>query len=195
MRFWTMICAMLVTLAACTDGAKDLAAPPVALGDFSLGHNVVVAPKVFKSPVSRNASKEQLTTAMQGAIAERFDRYVGAREYHFGISIEGYALAPPGVPLVFAPKSALIINLTVWDDAAGKKLNDKPKQITVLESFGTGVVVGSGYTLTAEEQLEQLARNAAKAVETYLVEQQETEGWFVPDPAASVDANAAAQSG
>ncbi|MEO0504044.1 MAG: hypothetical protein AAFZ14_12020, partial [Pseudomonadota bacterium] len=86
-----------------------------------------------------------------------------------------------GVPLVLSPKSALILNLTVWDDAAGKKLNEEPQQITVLETFGTGTIVGSGYTLSAEEQLVQLSQNAAKSVERYLVRQMKEEGWFMPD--------------
>ena len=68
--------------------------------------------------------------------------------------------------------------MTVWDDAAGKKLNEEPEQITVLETFGTGTVVGSGYTLTPDEQLKQLSQNAAKAVERYLVKQMREEGWF-----------------
>ncbi|MEL7100574.1 MAG: hypothetical protein AAGM84_17240 [Pseudomonadota bacterium] len=169
----------LTVLAACGGGAADLDAPPAPLGDFNLVHNVVVAPKALKGgPISREASEEQLTTAMRTAIAERFDRYDGPRNYHFGVSVEGYILAQPGIPLVLAPKSGLIILITVWDDAAGKKMNEEPHQITVLETFGTGAIIGSGYTLTAEEQLEQLAQNASKAIERYLVKQMEEEGWF-----------------
>ena len=40
-------------------------------------------------------------------------------------------------------------------------------------------MVGSGYTLSAEEQLEQLSANVAKAIERYLVKQMKEEGWFV----------------
>lgn len=170
---------LLSTLAACGGGASDLSQPPVPLGDFNLVHNVVVASKALKGgPISRDATEDQLTTAVRSAIADRFDRYDGARDYHFGVSVEGYILAQPGIPLVLAPKSGLIIRVTVWDDAADKKLNDPPEQITVLETFGTGAIVGSGYTLTAEEQLEQLAQNAAKAIERFLVQQMNEEGWF-----------------
>jgi hypothetical protein len=172
----------LVVLGACS-GAADLDAPAVSLGDFRLGHNIAVASKAQKGPFSRDASEEELIAAMQAAIAERFDRYEGDSLYHFGISVEGYVLAAPGIPVVAAPKSILIINLTVWDDAAGKKLNEEVHQITVLETFGAGSVVGSGYALTKEEQLKQLAQNAAKSVETYLVRQQKDAGWFVPDDA------------
>jgi len=165
-------------LSAC-NGASDLNKPPVPLGDFNLYHNVVVAPKVQKLPISRTVSEEVLTTAVKAAIAERFDRYAGPRNYHFGVSVEGYVLAPPGIPLVLAPKSVMIVNLTVWDDAAGKKLTgEKPHQITVFESFDQGPIVGSGYTKTAQEQLKNLSQNIAKSIETYLVKQNKAEGWF-----------------
>lgn len=172
---------LVVSLAACADGAADLNEAPVPLGDFSLYHNVVVAPNAQRGPLSRKAEDEELIEAVRSAMAERFDRYDGASRYHFGISVDGYVLAVPGVPLVVSPKSALVLNLTVWDDAAGKKLNEEPEQITVLETFGTGALVGSGYTLSAEEQLLQLSQNAAKAVERYLVRKHKEEGWFLPD--------------
>ena len=176
---------MMALVAACSSTA-DLDEAPVPLGDFRLEHNIVVASEAQRSPVSRKATEEQLSETVRAAIAERFGRYNGASRYHFGISVEGYALAPPGIPLVLAPKSALILNVTVWDDAAGKKLNDKPKQITVLETFGTAPIIGTGFTMTAEEQLTELSQNAAKAIERYLVRQQEELGWFAPDTAADI---------
>ncbi len=168
-------------LAAC-NGAADLNKPAVPLGDFNLVHNIAVAPKAVKAPLSRDATEEELTTALTAAVAERFDRYQGTRNYHFGMSVEGYALAQPGIPLVFAPKSILIINLTVWDDALNKKLNEKPHQIMVLESLDQGPLIGSGYTKTAEEQLKNLSQNAAKSIENYLVRQNKQEGWFQGTP-------------
>ena len=176
----TRILAILPTLfllAAC-NGASDLNQPPVPLGNFSLKHNIAVAPKAQKGPLSRDASEAQLTKALTDATAERFGRYTGSGVYHFGMSVEGYNLATPGIPLVFAPKSVMIINLTVWDDAKGKKLTDKPHQITVLESFDQGPIVGSGYTKSAEEQLKNLSQNAAKSIETFLVKKNKEEGWF-----------------
>ncbi|MDF1729456.1 MAG: hypothetical protein P1U53_17070 [Sulfitobacter sp.] len=167
----------LVFVAAC-NGAADLGRAPTPLGDFNLGHNIAVAPKAQKGPLSREVSKEDLVKALTDATEERFGRYDGDRLYHFGMSVEGYVLAQPGIPLVFAPKSILIINLTVWDDAANTKLNAKPHQITVFESFDQGPVVGSGYTKTAPEQLKNLSQNAAKAIENYLVRQKRSEGWF-----------------
>ena len=89
---------LMLSVAACK-GAADLQDAPAPLGDFKLGHNIVVAPKVQKGPLSRNASKEELTTALQAAIAERFDRYDGEKLYHFGVSVEGYVLAAPGAAM------------------------------------------------------------------------------------------------
>lgn len=175
-RFLSLIC-VAAFLSAC-NGAADLNKPPVPLGDFNLVHNIAVAPKAVKGPLSRELPKDQLTKAVTDAVAERFDRYDGARNYHFGISIEGYVLAQPGIPLVFAPKSILILNLTVWDDAKNMKLNEKPYQVTVLESLDQGPFIGSGYTKSAEEQLKNLSQNAAKAIETYVVTQNRKHGWF-----------------
>lgn len=169
---------MSVALLSACNGASDLNKAPVALGDFHLVHNIAVAPKAVKGPLSREVSEDELIKALTDATAERFGRYQGSRDYHFGMSIEGYVLAQPGIPLVLAPKSILIINVTVWDDAKNAKLNKKPHQITVLESFDQGPVVGSGYTKTAEEQLKNLSQNAAKQLETYLVKQNKENGWF-----------------
>ena len=174
---WIVAMCLWGLVSACAPSA-DLEDAPVPLGDFRLSHNVVVASKAQKSPLSRPATQEQLETTMRNALAERFGRYEGDRLYHFGVSVEGYMLAPPGVPVVASPKSILIVNFTLWDDAAGVKLNDPPQQITVLETFGTNTLIGSGFTLTPEEQLQELARNAAKAIERYLVRQQQAEGWF-----------------
>ena len=170
---------MLALVSACASTA-DLNEAPVPLGDFRLEHNIVVAGKAQRGPLSRPATEEQLAESVKAAMAQRFGRYEGTSRYHFGISVEGYVLAQPGIPLLLAPKSALILNVTVWDDAANKKLNDKPEQITVLETFGTAPIIGTGYTMSAEEQLTELSQNAAKAVERFLVRQQEREGWFAP---------------
>jgi len=171
--------AMLIAgaLAAC-NGAADLGDAAVPLGDFNLGHNIVVAPKVQKVPLSRDLDVEVMKTTLQEAVAERFDRYEGTRLYHFGISIESYFLAPPGVPLVATPKSAMIIRITVWDDAKNKKLTPEAHQITVLESLDQGPVIGSGYTKSAEEQFKNLSQNAVKQIENFLVKKNAEEGWF-----------------
>ncbi len=169
--------AFLATVAACTN-PNDLDKAPVPLGDFKLAHNVVVTPNITKGPVSRDASDEEWIAAMTKAVDERFSRYDGDKLYHLGISIEGYVLAMPGVPIIASPKSALILNVTVWDDAAGKKLNEKPEQVIVIESFSGETILGSGLTQTKEKQMTNLTRNAAKQIQNWLVRQKYQEDWF-----------------
>ncbi|MCR9126270.1 MAG: hypothetical protein NXH82_09085 [Rhodobacteraceae bacterium] len=180
-RFLAWFCG-LALLAACT--VNDLDQPPAPLGAFQLGHNIVVASKMQKVPISRPATEEEWITAMTAAIDERFGRYDGDQLYHFGISIEGFALAPPGVPLVANPKSVLAINVTVWDDAAASKLNDEVRQFIVFENDPGNFIVGSGLTNTREEQMQNLARSAAKTIERWLVSQNREVGWFAPRSAA-----------
>jgi len=180
------VLAMTGLLAAC-NGAADLDGPAVPLGDFNLNHNIVVAAKVQKIPLCRGLEAEVMTTMLRDAVAERFDRYEGARLYHFGISLEGYCLAPPGIPIVAAPKSAMIIRITVWDDAKNEKLTPKAHQITVVESLDQGPLVGSGYTKTAEEQFKNLSQNAVKQIENFLVKKNREEGWFNAPPEAAAE--------
>lgn len=168
---------LLFGVAACTN-SNDLDQAPAELGNFQLGHNIVVAPKMTKGPLSREATKEEWIASLTGAIAERFGRYEGEKLYHFGVSVEGYVLAQPGIPIVASPKSVLIVNLTVWDDAKGLKLNEKPEQITILESFSGKSLMGSGLTQSKEEQMQNLSRNAAKVIQDYLVRRNAEEGWF-----------------
>ena len=169
-----------VTLGACTN-PNDLEEEPVYLGNFHLGHNVVVAPNLTKGPASREASKGEWLAEMKAAIDERFSRYDGDKLYHLGISIEGYVLAIPGVPVVASPKSALILNVTAWDDSTQTKLNEKPELITVVESFSGPTFLGSGLTQSKKKQMYNLTRNAAKLIENWLVAQNNEHGWFEDD--------------
>ena len=163
----------LSLLAACQ--SNDLKEPPVPLGDFALGLNIAVADNIQKVPISREASKEDWQAAMQKAVADRFGRYEGSKLYNIGISIDAYALAPPGVPLVLRPKSVLVITANIWDDAAQKKLNPEGKQLTIFEHMSAETVIGSGVTQNKAKQMEVLSYNAAKAVEKWLLEHPE---WF-----------------
>ncbi|MDX1782308.1 MAG: hypothetical protein R3256_13470 [Thalassovita sp.] len=181
-RFAALIAVLLV--AACTD-SNDLDKTPVELGDFALGHNIVVASNMVKGPLSREASQAEWKEALGEAIDERFGRYEGDRLYHFGTSIEGYVLAQPGIPLVVSPKSVLIINLTVWDDAKGVKLNEEPVQLTVLESLSGDTMLGSGLTQSKHKQMRNLSRNAAKVIQNYLLRMQSEQGWFGPEITAT----------
>lgn len=169
------IAALLLVFAAACTNSNDLKDAPADLGNFRLGHNVVVASKMKQAGLSRDATEEQWVAAMTAAIDERFGRYEGDRTYHIGISVEGFALAPPGVPLVVSPKSVLIIRATLWDDALGKKLNEDAKQFTVFESLSGDTIVGSGLTKSPEEQMQTLSRNAAKMIQIWMLQNPE---WF-----------------
>lgn len=181
----------LTFLVACQ--TNDLAEPAVPLGDFALGLNIAVADNVQKVPISRDASKEEWIAAVQKAIADRFGRYEGNKLYNIGISIDGYALAPPGVPLVLKPKSVLVITANIWDDKAQKKLNEKGKQLTIFEHMSAETVIGSGVTQNKQKQMEILAYNAAKSVENWLLENPEWFGMTKADVKANAAAKAAAK--
>jgi len=163
----------LSVLAAC--GRNDLEDPPVPLGDFGLGLNIVVADNAQKVPISRDATADEWEAVMKQAVADRFGRYGGSRLYNIGISVDGYALAPPGIPVVAAPKSVLVITANIWDDATQTKLNPEGEQFTVFEGMSGDTVIGSGLTRTKTKQMEVLSYNAVKRVEQWLLEHPE---WF-----------------
>ena len=188
-RILALLAAALL-LAACTN-PNDLNEAPVDLGDFRLGHNVVVASKMTRGPLSREASEDEWKEAMTGAIDERFGRYQGDKLYHLGVSVEGYVLAQPGIPLVASPNSVLILLVTVWDDAAGSKLNTPPEQITIMETISGNTILGSGLTQSKEVQMRNLSRNAAKQIETFMVRRRASEGWFGAAPMVPVAVDAA----
>ena len=177
----------LSALAACQ--TNDLKEPPVPLGDFRLGLNIAVADNVQKVPISRDATKEDWEAAIKKAVDDRFGRYEGDKLYNIGISIDGYALAPPGVPLVLKPKSVLVITANIWDDAARKKLNPEGKQLTIFEHMSAETVIGSGVTQNKKKQMEILSYNAAKSVEKWLLANPE---WFGLPPKGKAPATPAA---
>lgn len=180
-RIFALLTALLLIAGCETPSIED--EPQVELGDFKLGHNIAVASKAVKGPVSRDATEEEWQNALTSAIDTRFARYQGDAMYHFGISVEGYLLAPPGVPVVYSPKSALIILVTVWDDELGRKLNDEPKSFTIFETTTTdSFLIGSGHSRSKEEQLDGLSYNAARAIETWLADMHEQHGWFTDTP-------------
>jgi hypothetical protein len=183
--FAALICLPLLMACAKEDLAID---PPVPLGQFVMGHNIVVTTNMQKVPISREATGAEWEAALEQAMEDRFGRYDGDRIYNFGIAIDAYALAPPGIPVVAAPKSVLAITANIWDDRIQTKLNPEGKQMIVFEGFSGESVIGTGLTRTKEEQMAALAFNAAKAVERWLLEHPE---WFDIDPEAAAAALAA----
>ncbi|MGR3501533.1 hypothetical protein [Pseudaestuariivita sp.] len=176
----------LVLVAACASG-NDLSGPPVPLGDFRLGHNVAVAVDPKSSALSRKVEEELLTDAMQAAVDARFSRYAGSGLYHLSVVIAQYELAMGGIPVVAAPRSGMVILVTVWDDAAGAKLTEEPERFFIVESTSAKTLFGSGLTQTAEEQVASLARSASKQIELWLVRQTEEAGWFASEGAVDAD--------
>lgn len=178
----------LSLLAACA--GENKLGEPVPLGDFALGLNIVVADNVQKVPISRDATPDEWEAVMKKAVTDRFGRYEGEKLYNIGISVDGYALAPPGIPVVAAPKSVLVITANIWDDAAQKKLNEKGEQFTVFESLSGETVIGTGLTRSKQQQMEALAFNAVRRIENWMLKNPD---WFGISTAK--DTGAAAPSG
>ena len=176
-----LLLASAALLAACADG-RNLGDERAELGDFRLAHNIVVASNAQMGPFSRTATAEEWEESIRNAVARRFDRYEGSRLYHIAVSVDGYVLAMPGVPLVASPRSALIIGVHLWDDQLGRPLNEERKQITVLESLSGETLVSSGLTQSAEQQMQNLSTNAALQIENWLAENAE---WFQTGAAAA----------
>ena len=171
--------ALVLAVAACAAGDPlDEELPP--MGDFRLGHNIIVADNMQQVPPSRNATPEEWEEILGSEIDRRFGAYEGDRLYHIGIAVDGYALAPPGIPIVLSPRSILVLSVNIWDDALGRKLHDEPEQIIVFEGTSPEtLLVGSGIARNRTEQMQVLARNAARRVQVYMLQNPE---WFSISP-------------
>lgn len=173
---------LLAVLAACSPAPDPLTDELPDMGDFRLGHNIVVADSMQQVPPSRSAEPEEWVAVLTAELDRSFGAYEGERLYHLGIAIDGYALAPPGIPLVVKPRSVLVLSVNVWDDASGVKLHAEPKQIVVFEgSSPETFLIGSGLARSRDQQMEVLARNAARQVQRWMLENPQ---WFSIDPDA-----------
>lgn len=167
-------------LAACTAEPEDLSLAPEPLGDFRLGHNIAIADNVVLGPFSRELSKQALETELQNAIAKRLRRYDGDGLYHLGIVLGGLVLAQPGIPVVYAPQSVMILDVSVFDNVTQQRLNPEAKRIQVGEGFRNMVpLMGSGLVREADVQLANLSQSAAREIEDWLNENPE---WFIAKP-------------
>ncbi|EBA06238.1 hypothetical protein [Sagittula stellata] len=180
------ILSLMLGLAACTDATSDLSRPVEPLGDFTMGHAIVVAPKLNMVGISKEASREEWVTAVDRAVEKRFRRYDGGKFYHLGISLEEYSLAVP-VPLV-PSKSGLSLRVTVWDDAAKAKMNEETHVVRVVQ-------VLPSYGMTREQQIASLSEEAALWIEKWLRERMKEDGWFATAGSATVTAAAPVQAG
>ena len=174
---WIVGLALVATVAGC--GANKTLGPKKNLGEFRLGHNVVIADNAETVALSRDVDVDEMEKVMIAEIDKRLGRYEGRQLYHVGVTIAGYFIAPPGVPVVASPKSVMILLVNVWDDAAQKKLTETPHQITVFESAGVGTLTGSGYLQSSDEQVLDLVQNAVAEIEAFI---EENPDWFKAKP-------------
>lgn len=178
------LAALLAVTACGTIDPLEEDLPP--MGDFRLSHNIVVADNMQQVPPSRNATPEEWEEILTSEIDRRFGAYEGDRLYHIGIAVDGYALAPPGIPIVLSPRSVLVLSVNIWDDELGRKLHEEPEQIIVLErSDPESFILGSGLANSREQQMQNLARNAARRVQLFMLQNPE---WFNIDPDAAAEA-------
>ncbi|WP_170448914.1 hypothetical protein [Ruegeria arenilitoris] len=175
LRILTLITG-LALVGACTQ--TQLYEEPEDLGEFKLRVNYAFADKAVQGPVSRDATPQEWTEAIQKAVDIRLGRYQGSQEYDIGISLEGYMLAPPGIPVIYNPKSTAIVLVNVYD-VGKKEFLAKGKQFQVLEdTTGGSALKGSGNERTKEEQMSGLALKVADRVEEWLAEEHKDNGWF-----------------
>ncbi|PVA06400.1 hypothetical protein [Thalassorhabdomicrobium marinisediminis] len=180
MRVWTALIGLAV-LTACGGIRDDITQDPDPIGSFRLGHNIAVVNEPVQGPFSRTVDDAAWQAAMVKAVDDRLGnaRFFGDKYFHIGVAVEGYVLGYPGVPLVYSPKSVLIFSVNFFEDSTQTKLNDEAIQLTVFEPCCTVPLIGSGFTRSAEEQMEGLAFNAARAIERTM---RENAHWFGGTP-------------
>lgn len=183
--------ALLWFVAACAAGdPREEQLPP--MGDFRLSHNIVVADNMRQVPPSRNATPEEWEEVLVTEIDRRFGEYAGDRLYHIGVAVDGYALAPPGIPLLVNPRSILVLSVNIWDDARGEKLHEDPRRLYVLEGAAPETfIIGSGLARTRQQQMQVLARNAARRIQLWMLRNPE---WFGIDADDAAEAAATVES-
>ena len=156
------------------------------MGDFELALTVVVSENAKKIPPSRNATAEQLRAAMTSEVERRFGAYAGGTGYVIALNIDGYALAPPGIPVVLTPQSILVVSANLWRADPQVKLAG-PEQISTFEGADT-LLLGSGLVKNADEQLQTLCRNMARKVQSWLLRNPTLIGLPETDSAPARDA-------
>ena len=160
-------------LAACatTDPATEAA---VDLGRFQLVAPIIVTKNARKIPPSRDASLDVWETVLSEELVNRFGRYTGGTDYYIALNLDGYALAPPGIPIVLAPKSILVVTANLWTATPQEKVAG-PEQLTTFENADS-FLLGSGLMMDADEQMRVLARNMARTVQGWMLRYPEALG-------------------
>lgn len=188
-RIIARACAAVLTLvlAACSvpenavQGNRDL-------GDFQLCGQFVTFVANDPGPLSRKATEDEWVNALNAEIARQLGPYKGGKCYTVSVAVEGYGLAQPGVPLVFSPKSGLLVRAFVFDNdliEAGvpSVLNKGGEQLQVA------LVDQGGLFNDRDAQLGALARTGVAEVVKWMERNPE---WFDGDGNAELAARQAA---
>ena len=170
------LCFGLLILASCAPEVQDKVTQK-GMGDFRLGYAVVVGEELVQGPLSRQGDPDLIIASVKSAIEKQLSDYKGSKYYHVAVKLEAYILAQPGVPLVFSPKSTLILQVGLWDNVTQQRMAE-PEQIRVVEPIRIRSLIGSGYTQNAEEQTNVLAKEGARMIEEWLKNKHEMAGWF-----------------
>ena len=184
MRFLARIgavCALLI-LAGCAEQVLN-ARPDADLGAFRLNVNYAFDEKATKVGHTRTAAPGQWADAVAKANRARLGRYAGTQPYDIGVSVESYTLGQAGIPLIYNPRSSVIVFLNVYDPST-KTWLVKGHQMQAFENTDSeSLLLGSGGSRSQQEQVDGLAFNLARQIENYLEEQHAAKGWFNPLPA------------
>ena len=109
------------------------------LATCELGLNIVVADNMKKVPISRRCqqSKNGKQHSVKDVVQIRFrPLFRQPNSTTLASRLMAIALAPPGIPVVAAPKSVLVITANIWDDASRQKTERRRrKQFTIFESL------------------------------------------------------------
>lgn len=182
----TFIAALALMLTSCGEAPDAVSVNREPLGDFKLGLAIVVAKNVEKGPLSREATPQELESSMKAELERVFRGYDGKKFYNIAVSVDAYVLAMPGIPIIASPKSALVVSLNVWDDAKGERITEEHKQFTILEKItGSSFLLGSGLTLSREEQLAELTKSAVTEIHKWLRENEHVFASADPEPTDS----------
>lgn len=166
----------LLLLSAC--GETQLNEAPEDLGAFKARVLHVYTDKALQWPLSRDAEPSEWNGPMEQVLEGRLRRYSGTQEVDVAVTLEGFSLAPPGIPVLVSPKSVAVVNVFVYDVATKTFLADK-HQMEIFESTtGESAILGSGHSRSKEEQIAGLSLNIVDAIEEWMAKQHKENGWF-----------------
>lgn len=171
----------LVMLAGCAEQVLS-ARPDANLGEFRLNVNYAFDEKATKVGHTRTAELGQWAAAVSKANRARLGRYSGSQPYDIGVSVESYTLGQAGIPIIYNPRSSVIVFLNVYDPTTKTWLVRGHQMQAFENTDGESLLLGSGGSRTQQEQIDGLAFNLARQIESYLEDQHEAEGWFDPLP-------------